>query len=1807
MCLFNVIFSYEEFIFDSNDKTETYSVKNLILELKIEIPLKDYLMIKVFGKESEAVPHIIEYCKTDSSDTRIQLSHNPGDVNYIWLTKKQVEEGKYIKVTTPLDDKTYRLQLSTSDIIDMSRDSEYTYYASQYNTKMKFNFDITSFFEIKDDFNSLTSVTIWVTGEQINYVNIEGDKINEIIENGKYIYNVKPADNLAVEILAKEGQLISIGSRLFNKEKNFYALSLNNPKVYGYVTKSEEVKEACYSLSEKTISFAENDIIFLSFKIYNDIAEISFINTYFNQSDSEVIKNGYVNYRIPGSYSSDLFFCIKPPNKTTEEFEIDQVIYSLRISKNRKFSSLSYNPQKLGEFYPRILEKGSIASFIGLPPNSKKGKIIYNMVGILGFPDMYFDTCTNYPLCLYDEKSLNDVKDPHNVNSMSSYTVQYDDSITPISPKQNTLIVKCTKGISSSFKDKLDDSEIEIETCEFNTMIYSSQESIKLIENQMFNQYILKDETHQYTISFKQQKNLFKLYVDLVIFSGEVFFKTAENEEIMNKFKYQALNKIYYDIELDGLDIDSIDFKIIAKKNSFYSIQYSLVRYNQKESSYIHYIPTGANYLVVVDPFDKTHSYFSMKKALNFHNRRTTEGNPYLINFYSLNCEFMFYKNYYNDDNTQVTTEKLDHKDYNFAQDIIDQKDSRYNKQYYQYIVEIISMEQGTYDKKKCMLYTSSIELEKDEKIIERKILLSENVPQRAVFTNEYTIIKYSYIIPNINDNVGIRFILIDKANYEVEFYIYKNYISTITITNNQQYIIEPKDYNQYCLSDQPCPLNVVVNIQKYYISSSPNLEITIKSLGIDDKYPSYLIKDNINSDYLTANNRNYYFTDLGQYISGDIIINYYRGNGRIYGKIVKKVQPISDQNKEWRGVYDFPKSSEESLPYVNYLKKLVFTQKDTEDCELGCYLLLTVENKIENSSSNDLSKRFVLFDIIIKTNSEVIKSFAPIIPIPSENYIIGTISPKETEYESRTFYIFYIPYDSDVIVFDFQSEYATLYVNLYINEYYLYPTKNQNHWCFKSRGKPGIYEIKKAELLELAHDKGLIQKDVDSTEGLRLTIGVSAEKSDSIFTTIYSFKVHLAIIDSIDIIDVYSDQQALCNLTLFNDRSYLCLFVVRYDNSYSFDDLLVYPLFEDQSIDYNIYADFIDEEIYDLNQLGDLVDNIPSEISRYTTKGKREDVLMINLGNSKDKYVYISVETQKPGLLKLLTSFSTYDYTTSPNPSTPQLYIFKNEVLKFRFSSKDELMINLVGLQGSANVYWEDESSIKSKNKLGRNEKLSLNSPSIKDGTTKENILVINTHNQNDDKANIFYITYYLRSSLINFDQLISDNSFNFNYRQTDLPVNIYIKLNNIYRDTNVFVNFNTLESHTGKKHHEDEDELRIMGWVLKDETVFDVKLKKELSPSINTAIIGVYDPAKRVGLLSLKKEELEKYNIKEEDVPNLVIKVEKRSKSKMTYNRITMVGSVLQDDSLIPIIEKVYQYGKLKNGKNSIAYKLRIDKVQEYTTILFSCNSGILDFDVSLDKENKNKIELKKKSSNGRTIVSIQTEPTKYKYLYLIIRTKDNKPVEDDKLTNFAFKYINSYTSNQVEIYETLSMKMSYTNITNTHRFQIAGVRCQKCKVNYYVKFINRTNTIKGENYNNIAVTESKGIVRKFSNITLDADGNVILEAKDVKNDFAYVQIVAHVSDGSINEYLAYESQYFKTPEEKKTEKNEKNSYIIAFIIIGVIFIIVIIIFAIIIIKFFIKNKNLMEAVNKTSFQGDRLTGEDDDNKNDDLLLNK
>ena len=775
------------------------------------------------------------------------------------------------------------------------------------------------------------------------------------------------------------------------------------------------------------------------------------------------------------------------------------------------------------------------------------------------------------------------------------------------------------------------------------------------------------------------------------------------------------------------------------------------------------------------------------------------------------------------------------------------------------------------------------------------------------------------------------------------------------------------------------------------------------------------------------------------------------------------------------------------------------------------------------------------------------------------------------------SFYIFTIPYDADSIVFDFQSEYAILSIIISDKEKYV--------WKFISRGKPGLYEIKKDILLEQA-------KKENSIKGIELQLCISAEKTDSIFSTVFALKIHLSKNDIINIHDVNSDQQTLCNLTEFNgkNKNFRCLFVVRYNHNNTLDNLYIYPLFEDLSIEYSIYADFIDEIIYDSNDLEQLKNLIPNKNSEFTTDDKREDILMIDFTNDRNKYVYVSVEADKPGIVKLLTTYSTYDYTTNPNPSTPQLYVLKDKELIFEFNEKDSLMLNFVGLFGNAKIYWKDEENITYH--LGRNERLSLTSSNIKQkqNDNSKNIIIIENLNE---KGFIFYITYYLRSSKINFDQLFFDNSFNLNYRETNFPITLYMKLDNISKHTNVFVNINELEGEKVEKN--EEDELQVFGWIIQDKSISNFKLKEELSPEKEKAIKGIYDPAKRVCLLNLKKE-----NLTEIDMANLVVQISKIKKSKSEYNRISLTGSILQEESLIPITEKVYHHGKLIKGKEKMVYKIKIDKDQPTTVIIFSTNSDKLDFFVSKDFEGKKKLYSKTINSNGRIISYTTTEILLYRYIYLTIYQKEGNAVIDEHLTNYAFKYINIYNESSLYLYNT-SMKVNNTYDNEIYKLSIKCVECDECKVEYFFKFINRENLIKGESLNNIAVIESKGIVKKYDGECQNGEIVLKIDEKDVKFDID-IQIIAHINYKAINEFISYESIFI----EKKKDYS-KIWTIIIIIAVCVVCLCIIILLVIILIKYSKKNANLQKRIEQTSFKEDMHSEKDEDQVATNLLLDE
>ena len=69
--------------------------------------------------------------------------------------------------------------------------------------------------------------------------------------------------------------------------------------------------------------------------------------------------------------------------------------------------------------------------------------------------------------------------------------------------------------------------------------------------------------------------------------------------------------------------------------------------------------------------------------------------------------------------------------------------------------------------------------------------------------------------------------------------------------------------------SNKECNLILEISLNSQSpINKDLYLETTIKSISSVSKYPSYLIKNKINREYLNYKSPNYYFTDIGQKIS---------------------------------------------------------------------------------------------------------------------------------------------------------------------------------------------------------------------------------------------------------------------------------------------------------------------------------------------------------------------------------------------------------------------------------------------------------------------------------------------------------------------------------------------------------------------------------------------------------------------------------------------------------------------------------------------------------------------------------------------------------------------------------------------------------------------------------------------------------------------------------------------------------------------------------------------------------------------------
>ena len=1361
--------------------------------------------------------------------------------------------------------------------------------------------------------------------------------------------------------------------------------------------------------------------------------------------------------------------------------------------------------------------------------------------------------------------------------------------------------------------------------CLLSFLIFvNGNKEINLNENETDKQYIKKADVNSYTIKATYENGK-KYLIDVMIFSGDIVLLYEDKKNKIHK--YETANKVFLSI-LSDKDISEYVIQVQAMKSSYYSLRYVELKGNENEVGKINEIPINTNFLVTLNPLNSDGSYQSRK--IKFKSDK-----PLLVNFYSLNCIHKIYKVIKDDSDNSEKSVLLKSTDDYFVQDI-NNKQNDNNE--YSYHIEINSIELGKYNKKMCMIYTNSYEV--DDKDLDKNILVGDNVPQKVKFnSNEFKKIKYLYQIPNKNNDIAIKFIFTERAKYDVNFYIDKIKKYKITISANHQEIIYSHDYfGQDGDSNKECNLIVEINL------NSPSsgdkdlyLETTIKSISSIYKYPSYLIKNKINSEYLNSKSPNYYFTDIGQGISGEIIINYHRGNGMIFGKIVPKSE-IYNENAEWKGVYDFPNKVQGSMKYNSFLKKLEFTELDTLECTNECYLLLNVVNvnsKYNNSVNDTLIEdqhEYFGFDILIITFSPSIVSsiYFPLIYLPLEKYVIGSISNNKISPDYIRYYIINIPSDAKKVILELQSDDAAMYINVYKrDDYYFidnkYPTNINHCWNFYSKGKPRLFEIPYDDIIRKAAEISAIG---DTNEGLSLTIAIETNNQNNDLSSIYALKSHI-ISSNLNINEVYSDQQTLCKTEVLYSpiTHYRCLYIIKYNKNDINNHLLINPVLEDETRDYIMFANFIDRELYDLYKTTSLESSIPS-VKNYAKMTDKEDFLYIDLNNKQEQYIFISIETERNINVKLLTTFSTFSYSVSPNPSTPQLYIIKDDLLKFTFINTDDFMINLVSILGGANIYWEDDEENKVYQIRGRDDRLSLTCPSVKQYYQDTKYLTLTIENRNitshsDSQipdAFIFYLTFYFRSSKNNLDKFNLGKSFNLNYRSTYFPLLFYFSLDDTAKDTNAFITIYNLES--GTRDYIQEQEFDIYATILSDSSVYKLKSNPDLDIKKNSMMKGVYDSSKRVGLLSLKSHEFKNESIPENEGANLVIQISNRihenDKNKL-YSHISLEGTVIQDNSIIPVTEKVYQHGKLKNGSELIMYKLNVNKAQKIMYFVFSANSNLLDFNItSIYDADTNQIQdelnTNKFTSNGRIITYFNSKPENNYYLILTIYKIDPNQ-SNENLTNYVFKYINVEDINNIRLYSVDNPTISYTSQNNSHHLiNIQPILCESCSITYYINFILKSSLIKNESFNNIALIQSKSITAEFDSNNIIPENNKInlsIVGINSQRDFSFIQVIAHINDQSINEYVAYNTVTYipknnsNSDTNKEQEKSNKTKLIIAVSVVGGVFLAVVIVLIVVIVKFNKKNKDLLNQVNSISFVDERNTINEDENTNN-LIIN-
>jgi hypothetical protein len=824
----------------------------------------------------------------------------------------------------------------------------------------------------------------------------------------------------------------------------------------------------------------------------------------------------------------------------------------------------------------------------------------------------------------------------------------------------------------------------------------------------------------------------------------------------------------------------------------------------------------------------------------------------------------------------------------------------------------------------------------------------------------------------------------------------------------------------------------------------------------------------------------------------------------------------------------------------------------DTKNCDEGCYVLITVQSSnLRNTNYTDerdinLPYRFTIIPRIIQGSLDKYSAI-PCVTIPMNEFIVGNIEVSGGE----NLYYYYetvLPFESEYLMIDWQADAPILLMNVGSKK----PSIEKNDYILNCTDHDHVIILPKQELIDKCKNNSVKLPNPDSIRHLQLTFAVYTKKVDSLYTSVYAFKLFMPPTyeskeinektqkkekAAVELIHIRSDQKVQCDPGEFRT----CLFAVIFDEGDISSHLVVHPRGQNEDAEIKFMGDLVDSNEIERNNITYIVEKMPEMTGKYNSENGRNYIYIEKI--PKDKCLLFIVESNINTIIEVLSSTSK-DFFTTPNPSSPQIFALQSgNKLHLNFQTTQDLLINIVCVSGEGFFQWEEEN-VRKYHLFGKDDRITLTS-----GTNRTedrlNSLVAESSTYNwyksDNSGFIFYITYYPRNSEYNIDQVKAGRSTEFNYRDIKFPLHFFTPI----KDKDIAVSFNFYNLYSKEKALNlsyNGPLFNIWGNIITAEEAYNARMEKQLKPSRNELTVnGTSDGPFGSLYFNYSLMEGSKYDNKSKYALYFVVEM-KDNKPKYNFNGASMEVTILKEQtSLEPGLyapENVYINGKLSNNEildiHYFRHKLRTDINNPYMLVEFSAISSDIKWFISRFEFNESNImdlpEMENKYKNGKRIVVFKVpDNVVNNSLYLIVynEKKNDTNKIDPKLANYVFKYMNGINKESLFKFELPNSKVNYQRKNKTHElsFDMPFIPSEDEYITYYVKGIYKKSMIKGERINSIAISESNGTYLQAFNTTPNNNSKISLKLENIEEELSCIKVLAKGTSNAINLYTLYD----------------------------------------------------------------------------------